>query len=88
LVVTLDGYSGSNARLWDTTSGRVLRRLDDKAYFGPLVFSPDGRWIASGHKDGTLKLWDVAVGGTARALLRSRGQHSPPISSLWIDPKG
>jgi len=35
-----------------------------------LAFSPDGRWLASGSFDRTVKLWDVATGWNMRTLRR------------------
>ena len=86
LLVTLN--SGANARLWDTATGLLLRRLEDKTYIGALVFSPDGRWIVSGHKDGKITLWDVTTGAVAATLAEGQGSDDFGITSLWIDPAG
>src|SRR3990172_7661546 len=32
------------------------------------AFSPDGRWLASGDDEGTIKLWEVATGRELRTL--------------------
>ena len=47
---------------WEVATGRECRVLhsDLEPYKGPrsCSFSPDGRWLASGHSDG-VRLWDV-----------------------------
>ncbi|HEY2158315.1 MAG TPA: hypothetical protein VGH33_21980 [Isosphaeraceae bacterium] len=49
--------------IWDGITGRqrhAIRKLpsDPRA----LVFSPDGRTLAAGYKDGTVIIWDAATG--------------------------
>ncbi|MFQ5723637.1 MAG: hypothetical protein ACE5G6_04025, partial [Terriglobia bacterium] len=46
---------------------RTLTDYTDTVY--AVVFSPDGRWLASGSGDNSVKLWDVTTGRQARVLL-------------------
>jgi WD40 repeat protein len=81
LAATID--SMVSIRLWDITSGRLLRTLHYFAKFSSVSFLPDGNHIASGHKDGSIKIWDV-VSGEAIATWKA---SETPIWSIWIDPK-
>ena len=49
-----------------------------------VAFSPDGRTLASGSADQTIKLWDVASG----QLLRTLQGHSNEIPSVAFSPDG
>src|SRR5712692_5744528 len=49
-----------------------------------IAFSPDGRLIASGSGDKTVKLWDVATGNQ----LRSLEGHAERVSSVAFSPDG
>ena len=54
---------GSNGlKLWDIASGRPIRTMEYEAFFLAMAFSPDGTQIATVHKDGSIKLWDVMTG--------------------------
>jgi WD40 repeat protein/uncharacterized caspase-like protein len=53
----LDNY----ARLWDTTTGREVRRFPHKFPVYAIAISPDGRRAVTGGEDGA-KLWDIATG--------------------------
>lgn len=35
---------------------------------GALAFSPNGKWLASSHKDGAIRLWDVKTGRISRTM--------------------
>jgi uncharacterized protein (TIGR03067 family) len=67
----------------DAATGKVRRELEaDKGRVRSVVFSPDGRLIASSHGDGQLRLWDVAEGKELRAF----PTHNDPIHSAAFSP--
>lgn len=59
-LVSGDEYE--TIRLWDTATGKLQSTLNWRRGSATytLVFSPNGRFLASGHRDG-VKLWDNTV---------------------------
>lgn len=49
-----------------------------------ITFAPDGRWLASGANDDTIKIWDPSTGH----LLRTLYGHSSNVNALAISPDG
>jgi WD40 repeat protein len=71
--------------VWDVEAGRERRRLDFAE--GPLAFSPDGRFLATGDAFlfGTVRVWDLTAGSAAyRTLTVSPG----PLGSLAFSSDG
>src|SRR5262252_5917002 len=52
--------------------------------FNSVAFSPDGRWLASGSNDNTVKLWEASSG----KLVRSLEGHQDSVSSVAFSPDG
>jgi hypothetical protein len=77
--------SGSTATA-STPEVREPRTLQQNAgdVVESVAFSPDGRTIASGLVDGTIKLWDVASGQE----LRSLQGHRTWVNSVAFSPDG
>ena len=82
-------------RLWDAASGRELRTLSEHSVYVPtqlytragsysVAFSPDGRTLAAGSGDHSIKLWDVASGRELRTL---KG-HEGTVNSVTFAPDG
>ena len=82
----------TDVRLWEVASGLPLRTLTQPEFFTASLFSPDGKLIVSAHKDGTIRLWNVATGRVLAELRHKAAAGSDElfdeISSLWIDPRG
>jgi len=53
-------------------------------YVKSVTFSSDGKWLASGSDDGTVRLWDTATGKE----LRSLWSYSKGISGVALSPDG
>ena len=82
----VDAEDSMTPRLWDATSQKnlELRRLvghsDDVI---SAAFSPDARFVVTGSKDGTARLWDAAAGKELCLLISFR-------DGTWavVDPEG
>jgi WD40 repeat protein len=69
----------NTTRVYDMPSGRQLFTLTgDTGFVTQVVFSPDGRRLATGSLDKTVRIWDVATG---QELLRlNPGDVEPDLA--------
>ena len=71
-------------RVWDVDPQAtlpVLRGHTGAIY--PVAYSPDGRWLASGSWDSTVRLWDAATGEPCATL-----PHPSIVWGLAFGPDG
>jgi RNA polymerase sigma factor (sigma-70 family) len=90
VVVSRDGKTVASGgigtiRVWDTTTGKELRCINDNNLWGEgVALSPDGETVAVGDVKGKIHLWDVSTGKE-----RTTKAHEPfPVSSVVFSPDG
>jgi WD40 repeat protein len=86
---------GNSVKVWEVQSGQLLHDLrghyqgrwywhGDSGHVHSVAFSPDGKLLASGSSDLTIKLWEVSTGKELRTL---RG-HTDTVYSVAFHPDG
>jgi WD40 repeat protein len=77
------GGFGTQAKLWERTSGRLVRSLESAPEGGLTpVFSPDGKLLAVGNRNGQTRLFAVSTGKLLHTLPRAMSQE------LKFSPEG
>ena len=64
--------------------GLTLRWSIEESLEEPIALAPDGRYITSGARDATVRLWDPSTGAEVRAL----SAHSKPVSVVAWSASG
>lgn len=91
LVFSSDGNllapkAGPNPKVWDTKTRKILWETDPSRKGGRIesvIFSPDGKTLASGDMGGTIKLRDAKTG-----VPFWTGQHNGRVYALAFSPDG
>lgn len=89
------GDSGyGRIRLYDLATGQHIGLLTGhEDTVESLAFSPDGKWLASGSYDTTIKMWDVAAalhvsGPPTNPFAATLNGHTGSVSGVAFAPDG
>src|SRR5262249_45307050 len=78
------GTRGATVRIWEVATGKERRRFSANSD-GGVVFSPDGRTVASATTHNrVVKLWDLGAGKVRRELVG----HGGSLFALVFAPDG
>jgi WD40 repeat protein/serine/threonine protein kinase len=81
-------HNETNIRLWDVATGKQIGELKGhSSWVSPIVFWPDGKKMASGSGDQTIRIWDIADPKNPTCLDVLRG-HRLEVWRLALLPDG
>ena len=78
------GSEFGEVKIWNLSTGRVLDLRGHTQLVADLASSPDGRRLATGSLDRTIKLWDTTTGEEVFTL---RG-HTSGVIRVAFSPNG
>jgi WD40 repeat protein len=81
------GGSGGTLNLWQVRTGLLLgSACEPSAPVNAVAVSPDGKLLASGHRDSSVKLWQIGAGGFQQS--HTLNGHTDAVYSAAISPGG
>jgi WD40 repeat protein len=84
LVSAIYGSLPLEIKVWNATTGKSIVMLRENTDVTSVAFNPDGKTLASGDLEGTIKLWNLATGRITGTLK----QHQNYVTSLAYSPDG
>lgn len=76
--------ASNDLSFWDPTSGNLLTAIPQPSWLTALAFHPDPAFVATGHDDGAVRLWDVA----GHQLVREFEAHKRAVSAIAFSADG
>ncbi len=81
------GHTDSSIRLWETYTGREIRRLHGHEFpVVSLTFDATGKRLISSAGDNSVRVWDVKSGQEIDRFLDNSDHDDDPVKSLAITP--
>jgi WD40 repeat protein len=68
------------ARIWQVSSGKLVRVLQADMEMNGASFSPDGAQVVTAHQDGTAQIWNARTGEKLPIL---RGHHGAVLDAQF-----
>jgi WD40 repeat protein len=78
------GGKDKSIRVWEVSSGQLLKQLGLSDVIQRAAFSADGQRLVTGGMNGAVKLWDVAMQQELMTLIG----HADAVNSVTFSPDG
>ena len=72
--------------LWDASGQEVVKRNGRAGEIGGLVFSPNGKLVATAHWQNAAKVWDAASGEERLTLSTNLAWKEAPLLGIAFQP--